>query len=83
MLIFTGILSPLKNKFPLEIKVTLKKKRAMQMDHATSYASFNTICYLLIQGNICPRFNFAPFALHVYGRIWNWANCIGLNYLFI
>lgn len=41
----------------------------MQMDHATSYASFNTICYLLIQGNICPRFNFAPFALHVYGRI--------------
>lgn len=33
----------------------------MQMDHATSYASFNTICYLLIQGNICPRFNFAPF----------------------
>lgn len=54
MLIFTGILSPLKNKFPLEIKVTLKKKRAMQMDHATSYASFNTICYLLIQGNIHP-----------------------------
>lgn len=41
----------------------------MQMDHATSYASFNTICYLLIQGNIHPRFNFAPFALHVYGRI--------------
>lgn len=26
----------------------------MQMDHATSYASFNTICYLLIQGNIHP-----------------------------
>lgn len=24
------------------------------MDHATSYASFNTICYLLIQGNIHP-----------------------------
>lgn len=53
------------------------------MDHATSYASFNTVCYLLIQGNIHPRFNFAPFALHVYGRIWNCANCIGLNYLFL
>lgn len=32
----------------------------MQMDHATRYASFNTICYLLKQGNIHP-FQFRPF----------------------